>query len=391
MQTANERLETLLALALVRAEAALQIHATSESETVNETFQTQLTAQLFEVNAPLNCLANAAEISDLQKRLSWYANLAPTERARWLQFALRRTRTASRPALLDEHIHASHVVEALRSESRRTQAIILANLPTRLASFCARQLDFCLSRTERRINIIRRQRAHIKRRSERRISNADRRRTISFDRRRTPHAADALSETLTTILRKAFLSHFARFESITNPTEFDNFTGAQLARFVHLLGVREIAHACRGIGRIESVAAFLKRFPAEDAKAITVYLASLSSLQSARVRFAEDAMGRAMTTEEDARSLIDRAGLMILGTAMRGIEPTRYQYTRQKFPLDAARALDASAFDEGADDDAAMTKIIRDEVTAVAAGFARALASARLNVDSAREATQANA
>ncbi len=76
-----------------------------------------------------------------RRRGEWLDRLAPDKRRDWLRHTLSRARPATRGAPpLDEHLHHSHVTEALRGEPERVRRLVVAHLPPAHAAACARAL-----------------------------------------------------------------------------------------------------------------------------------------------------------------------------------------------------------------------------------------------------------
>jgi hypothetical protein len=167
---------------------------------------------------------------------------------------------------------------------------------------------------------------------------------------------------------------------LERPTPLEFFSGAELARLVRLLGVRETALACRGIAAVEAVAAFLKRFAPEDARAIAAHLRTLTSVEPRRVAFAGQHVHEALRAEPDPGAMLDRVGLRLLSTALSGrARRTSLLYAAQKLPVEAARWLRLMAATSagaetnaaGADGTAEARRLVTREVEEAAAGLRR--------------------
>lgn len=201
-------------------------------------------------------------------------------------------------AQFGELIHPSHVVAALRTEPLDAQRLIIRALPAEVAATVAAQLK------------------------------RDDAKTLSaLPAAATPNAVARLT-------RAAFLSQFAFAEQLNAPTDLDLLTGVELARMVRLLGVRETAVACRGISAMEAVAAFLRRFAAEDAHAIAAHISALTHVAPERVKFAEHNVHRELSAEFAAGAMLDRIGMSLLALAMTNRDDLTIKFTMQKFPYE---------------------------------------------------------
>jgi hypothetical protein len=179
-------------------------------------------------------------------------------------------------------------------------------------------------------------------------------------------------------VRCEFLSRFVSADELLARTPLELLSGAELARLVRLLGVRETAVACRGIEAVEAVASFLRRFAHEDARAVAAHMRSLAEVDARRVAFAEQVVREALLGEDDPRAMLDRAGLRLLAVALAGAENRlRLRYTAQKLPVEAARWLEESARAVAAQAEAqgpngrALLRSIARDTEAFAAGLQR--------------------
>ncbi len=380
----TERIDILLAMALMW-EGDRPSPSTLPSPLLDELDAERQSAidNLFTAFAPLSELEPVARAT-AQRRAAWYAELQLAERERWLRRVLRHAQARTQATLLDEHIHWSHIVEALSHEPRRIQAIVLNHLPPSLAQASAADLTFKFTRTERRRGSERRRqssRSWQRRRAgaqaaqtrERRAAFADRRggnerrRVSSRDGDKlnakvtsdatltaasispgtsampatTPTATPPVvkSSEFVEVVRRAFLARFVARGALDGSSPLDALSGVQLARFVRLLGARETAIACRGVMQIEAVASFLRRFAAEDARSIAAHIAALTDVDAERIAFAEQLVHAAMSRELDGSAMLDHVGLSLLAATMSAYDPLRLRYIEQKLPLAVARAL----------------------------------------------------
>lgn len=280
----------------------------------------------------------------VRRRGEWLDRLTPDKRRDWLRHTLSRARPATHGAPpLDEHLHHSHVTEALRSEPERVRRLVVAHLPPALATACAQALGV----------------------SSEEIARED---------------AAGPSPEVVAVVRRVFLSNFITLADVERPTPTDFFSGAELARLVRLLGVRETALACRGIPAVEAVAAFLNRFAPEDASALALHLKSMTNVEPWRVALAGQHVQEALRAEPEPAAMLDRTGLRMLATALSGrARRASLRYAAQKLPVEAARWLRLMAAtgstpeaNAGASDDAAESRrLIVREVEETAAGLRR--------------------
>ena len=242
----------------------------------------------------------------VRRRGEWLDRLTPDMGRDWLRHTLSRARPATHGAPpLDEHLHHSHVTEALRGEPERVRRLVVGHLPPALAADCARALG----------------------------------RAGAGDGARAEGGAGPAPEVVA-VVRRVFLSHFITLADVERPTPLDFFSGAELARLVRLLGVRETALACRSIAAVESVAAFLKRFAPEDARAIAAHLRRLTNVEPWRVAYAGQLVQEALRAEPDPGAMLDRTGLRLLAAALSGrARRASLLYAAQKLPVEAARWL----------------------------------------------------
>lgn len=325
----QERIDTLLALALAsmneprgsrRAsgdEQDLQRDAAKiESESDGQKGEQNDAAQTDDLadDAPRNPLECFAALREADQRLlrrrhdEWYAKLSADRQSRWLKFTLGRVLNDPRRHVharrLDEHVHPSQIVEVLRREPPPIRKLVLAHLPASLAVTVRRDLA------------------------------EDAVRNQATARRVAPECVD--------VVRGAFLDHFVHLEELPHTTALDLLSGAELARLVRLLGTRETAVACRGIAAVEAVAAFLRRFAPEDARAIAAHMATLTDLTTERVRFAETNVQAGLHDSSglgDMNRMLDAAGLHILSLSLLERHASARSYMWQKFPVAAADLL----------------------------------------------------
>ena len=139
--------------------------------------------------------------------------------------------------------------------------------------------------------------------------------------------------------RKAFARQFVSLRQIKEPTAFDRLDGTELARLVRWAGIKEIAFACAQIEAVETVAAFLRRFSAEDARQIAAQLRSLPKVSVERLDFAENLVQTAFAEEENSSTMLDWRGIRLVCILLCNASPERLTYARQKFPVEFGAQL----------------------------------------------------
>ena len=139
--------------------------------------------------------------------------------------------------------------------------------------------------------------------------------------------------------RKAFARQFVSLRDIKKPMAFDRLDGGELARLVRWAGIKEIAFACAQIEAVETVAAFLRRFSAEDARQIAAQLRSLPKVSAERLDFAENLVQTAFAEEENSSAMLDWLGIRLVGILLCNAPPERVAYARQKFPFEFGTQL----------------------------------------------------
>ena len=321
----TERVDMLLALALAFGERGAEV---SGETTMPEG------SNVPDPLAPLSALPGATRQA-VARRADWFAKLPPQNQHAWVAHMLGRARVPV--PRFDERVHPSHVAEELRAEPPRVRELVLSYLPERAAEEVASLLG-----------------------SPRRAPSSE--------------AAASVAPEIVAVVRREFL---ARFEPPPEaPRPLDLLSGAGLARLVRVLGVRETAHACRGIEAVEAVASFLRRFEPEDFQAIRAHLYSPGEVAPPRVRFAEEVVRDALPARAEPAAMPDLVGLRMLANSFgRGDDSPRLRYAAQKLPVEAARLLSEMAreglarFVAGEDEAAEMRRALARETEAVAAGL----------------------
>lgn len=283
----HERLDTLLALALAFPEDEL-----------GQTESSRALRFLQDLGVNDSALAQRAAV---------YERLEPDKQEKWLKRALGHKIARGRAIHLDEQIHHTHLSRALRTEPVRIQTIILKNLPKDLVRQIANELGI-VSIVQELIN--------------------------------EPEQVSSLpSSEVASIVRRVFLSNFVTVNNLYTLKPLDMLRSVDLVNFIHQMGAREIAIACRGVAEMETVAAFLRRFTAEDARIITSYLTNLKELEPKRVLFAEQMIQEALSIGLNASAMLNHIGSNLVIIALAESDSTRLRYTLQKLPFEASVEL----------------------------------------------------
>lgn len=324
----TERVDMLLALALAFGETEAGGEFNGE-ETLPEG------SNVADPLAPLSALPGATRQA-VVRRAEWFAKLPAQNQHAWVAHMLARARGAV--PRFDERLHPSHVAEQLRGEPPRVRELVLSYLPERVAEEVAAQLGAQLH-------------THA-------------------------HESAEIAPEVIAVVRREFLSRFEPPPEASRTRTLDLLSGAGLARLVRVLGVRETAHACRGIEAVEAVASFLRRFEPEDFQAIRAHLNSPAEVTHARVRFAEEVVRDALPARAEPAAMLDLVGLRMLANSfVAGADSPRLRYAAQKLPVEAARLLSEMAregltrFVSGEDEAAEIRRALAREREAVAEGL----------------------
>lgn len=287
-----DRLEIFLALAL-KSGAKKSISAELVEETTEELISEQSSDEDF--SAIFNYLSDKE--SDKFKRLQAnYQNKSDTEKAEWETAILKKIGMDEQ--LIDETVHWSCVNEALQKEIPAVQKIVF---------------DFLPSEHRKAINP-----SSGKNKENNRTSNRN-----------------ALDRTI----RRAFAKHFIALRDLPKLTAFDRISGAELARLIRLTGIREVAIACLQIEAVELVAAFLRRFSAEDTQAIAAQLNTLPKMSDERLDFAQNLVQTMIEIEPEPSAMLDLLGVHLVAAALCQSSGERIAYTNQKLPLEVSAQL----------------------------------------------------
>ncbi len=257
---------------------------------------------------------------------------------RWLRQRLAAARGVEIEAVLDEHIHPSHIAEALRVEARSVRLLILRWLPSPPAAQAAELLGLALPRG-----------------------------------RDANPAPDPAPEVIR-VLHRAFLARFVSAAELPAPTILDRLSGAELRRLVKFMGAREIAFACRRLP-VEDVALFLRRFPPEDTRMTAQFIEPQPRLEPRRAAFAERLVEEAVSMEVAPEAMLNHIGLKLLAMAISEGGTARLRFTAQKIPFEAASVLSELVNGIRGAFDAEALRLVAAEAEALAAGLYRPTAS----------------
>lgn len=167
-------------------------------------------------------------------------------------------------------------------------------------------------------------------------------------------------------VRTAFGRQFVSLRDLTAPTAFDKLNGAQTVRLIRLAGIREVAFACAGIEAVETLAAFLKRFPAEAARAIATQLNSLPKVSPMRLAFAEKLVQKAFEMEPQPTAMLDLLGIWLVGIRLCESSEKRVAYIQQKLPREFAPELSEVIENQCREANVEMRKTISAQIEQIA-------------------------
>lgn len=270
-----------------------------------------------------------AETRRFERVWADYQNKPETEKADWQTQVLQKIGTDEQ--LIDDAVHQSYISAALQKETPAVQKIVARGLPPA----------------------------------------AQKSETFAFSKHETAprhEKATALEKTV----RRAFAKQFVALRDLPTPTAFDRLNGAQLARLIRLTGIREVALACLQIEAVELVAAFLRRFSAEDAQAIAAQLNGLPKMPDARMSFAENLVQTTMEDESQPSAILDLMGIHLVGVMLCTSPKERVAYTNQKLPLEAAAQLPEIVYEQSRNTLAVLQRRISQEIEQTAEMIFRA-------------------
>lgn len=274
-----------------RAEADQNAAQDQSSGKISETQLSVLFGQL-----------SKAEIDKLKSLLSDYNAKNSAERENWKKNV--RSSIGSDDKFLEECLHWSHIGEALKNEPSAIQKIIYEALPEADKNQLNAILNF----------------------KKDAASSVETKQNGSF-------------QLISKAVQKTFAKQFTVLSDLQKPTAFDRLNGTQIVRLIRLAGIREVTFACARIEAVETVAAFLKRFPAEAARAIATQLNNLPQTSVERLSFAENLVQNALETEPQPSAMLDLLGIWLTGIRICNSPSARITYTQQKLPREFAPEL----------------------------------------------------
>lgn len=231
----------------------------------------------------------------LIKRASEVESLSDIQRQQWLGRWVDNVRRRGRSTKLDHHIDPGHIARVLKIEPVAIRRSILDYLPAELSHEVYRLLG-----------------------------------TISTESPVTDGSLTEVPEEIVEVVKERFLANFVSVESLCETNALDELSTPQLRQLIRLLGLREIAIACRGIRSKEKIAAFLCRFAEEDAKAIATYLANLDHVEPIWVSIADRMVQRVWKRRLRPHQIVHKIGLELLACAFADRNGTAARYTAQK-------------------------------------------------------------
>lgn len=232
----------------------------------------------------------------LDERAAQVESLSEPQRQRWLGRWIDTVRQRGETTELDQNINAEQIAIVLQKEPFPIRRSILSYLP----------LD-----TSRHV---------------RALLEPDKSANSAND-----EFSNDLSEEIVEIVKLRFLENFAQIRSVCDVNALDEMTIGDLEKFIHKLGLREIAVACRGIRSREKIAAFLCRFAEDDAKSIATYLSKLDEVEPVWVSIADRTVQRLWNPRLRPHQILYKIGMELLACAFAERSDTAIRYTSQKF------------------------------------------------------------
>lgn len=277
----TEKLDVLLVLAL----AFENTYAESEKKQKPQTIL-ELTEKSFGAMLP-------EELSVLKSRAEFIDKLPDNRRELWREICLEKLLRRGKSIRLDENINPVHIVNVLSREPQAIQKLILRNLPPDLSRRIAQYLE------------------------------------LKFEPETDKN--EQVHKEIAELLRQQFLSNFVSLDDIYEPTELDRLSVIEIVKFIHHLGLREVAIACRGISSKETLAAFLNSFAAEDTREIVRYLTELDKVKPFWVAQADEMVRDNWETEANPEKVLEQIGFKLLAVAFANRDEIAQKYTMQKF------------------------------------------------------------
>lgn len=244
------------------------------------------------VGTALSCFDDSRRATILG-RCELLDNAVTEDRLAWSETI--SARVVRKPATeLDPNVNPSHIVDILANESPAVRKVILDALPADLSRRIALYLDL-------------------------RFTPPD-------------HPEDDENGLRTFVFRQ-FVGRFTAFGDLAAPDELDRFNVDEMESFTRHLGLREIAIACRGIATKETLAAFLNRFDADDAREIVSYVTELDKIRPFWVAQADALVRKSWNAELPPATVVRKIGLKILAAGFILRDEQQLSYAAQKMPL----------------------------------------------------------
>lgn len=248
---------------------------------------------------PLFEQLNKSEIDKLKHLLAELNKKSDVEKENWKKKIHSYVGTDFH--FLDENLHWSHIEEPLKSEPLAVRKIIFSAL-----------------------------------------SDADKthlRERLKIEADQQPESNGQKIKLIEQSVQRAFAKQFTKLDDLQKPTAFDRLNGTQTVRLIRLAGIREVSYACARIEAVETLAAFLKRFPAEAARAIATQLNNLPKTSEERLLFAENLVQTAFENEPQPSAMLDLLGVWLIGIRVCESPENRIRYAQQKLPKEFAPEL----------------------------------------------------
>ena len=328
-----------------------------EDDSIGESDSDNLEDETF---SPLFEYLTESEAEALRRISADYKNKTEAEKTVWRKQILDKIGTDEQ--LIDKEVHSSHIHDALQKEIPAIQKIISKSLPPSYKS----PVDTFTGERKK-------------------ISDSPELKTTQ-DLQEAEKALKKLTFSLEKTIRRTFAKQFVALRNLPKPTAFDRLSGTQLARLIRLSGIREVALACVRIEAVEAVAAFLRRFPAEDARAIATQINNLRKTPESRLAFAEHLVQTTIEIESEPSAMLDLLGIWLVGIFLCDSTETRVRYTNQKLPLEIVTKLPEIIDRQYQNTPEDMQKKISSEIE----HLAETIAQAEMNINSAVNKTSSN-
>lgn len=249
-----------------------------------------------------------ADAKRIKARAEYLDRLSPEKYELWQKIRLDKIRRRGISDRLDGNVHPLQIARVLNLEPKEVQLLVLKNLPPALSRNIASNLDTKPSEDE---------------------FSADQAGPVA-----------AISDEIVELIRDRFVSNFVALEDVFEPSATDRIPVWKLPDFIHHLGIRETAIACRGISSKETLAAFLNRFEEEDAKEIARNITELENVKPFWVERADRLLRKTLENQFQPETLLRNLGFNILAMAFVRRDAAARRYTAQKMmPFEAENWL----------------------------------------------------